>query len=322
MPILDRRKLKHDAERALSCAANQKTLVLIWAAVSAGLPLLVSVLSFMLDNQIAQTGGLAGFDQRSILSTIQSALDTLTTIVLPFWTLGYTAAVMRFARQQNADQYTLLEGFRRFGPALRSFLLKGFLFVMICIACFYAGITLLSMTPIADPVWAILEESQTMFLSGVMDEAVLAETADAMMPMFWICCGLCLIVITPVFYHLRLTDYCILDASHGSALLAMHESRRLMHRKRLALFRLDLSFWWFYLAQLLLIAVCYGDTILPRLGVTLPFSENAAYFIFYIVSLLAQFLLMYLYSNQVQTTYVLFYDSLRTPPEEETALTI
>lgn len=322
MDIRDRHGLKLAAADALSLAPNQQKLVFIWAAVNAGLPLLASILNFILNSQIAQTGGLAGIGMRSVLSTVQSFLSTATSLMIPFWTLGYTATVLRFSRKEPASPTTLLEGFRRFGPALRMMLLETLLVIMVCLACFYIGITILSMTPMADPVWAVLDQGESMLLSGVIDESILAAVSEAMMPIFWICCGLCLLFAAPILYHLRLADFCLLDAPHRSAILAMRESRRLMHRNRLHLLKLDLSFWWFYLAQLILAIVCYGDVILPKLGIVLPFSDDAAYFIFYIVSLLAQVALLYFCSNRVQTTYALFYESLREPPKEETSLVV
>ena len=322
MNIRDRHGLKSAAADALSCAPNHQKLVLIWAAANAALPLLASILNFILNSQIAETGGLSGIGLRSVLSTAQSFLSTATSLLIPFWTLGYTATALRFSRRESANFNTLLEGFRRFGPALRLMLLEALLFTLVCIACFYAGITVLSMTPLAEPVWEVLEQGQDMLLSGVIDESILATVSEAMMPMFWICCGLCLLVFTPILYHLRLAEYCLLDAPHRSAILAMRESRRLMHRNRLQLLKLDLSFWWFYLAQLALTAVCYGDSILPMLGIELPFSKDAAYFIFYMISLVAQLALMYCCSNRIQTTYALFYDILREPPKEEQAIII
>lgn len=322
MNVFDRRELKATAEDALSCATNAKRLVLIWAAVSAVLPLLVSIMNSILDSQIAGTGGLSGIGLRSALSTIQSGSHSLVSLLMPFWNLGYIAAVMRFARKEQADHKVLFAGFRRFGPALRMYLQIIILLVILCIVCFNVGVTLVSLTPLADPVWAIWEQSQEMFLSGVMDEALLAATAEAMMPTFFICCGLTLIVAVPVFYPLRLADYCVLDSNHSSGLLALLESRRLMRHNCFRLFRLDLSFWWFYLAQLLLPVICYGDVILAALGIPLPFGEEAAFFIFYIAALLGQFALLYCCSNRVQTTYAVFYDSLRTPENGDSGLII
>ena len=316
MTIHDRRGLKAASSDALACAPNAKQLVLLWAAVNTVLPLLVSVLNFILNAQIAQTGGLSGIGLRSVLSTAQEALSSITSILMPFWNLGYTAAMLRIYRKEATSHKTLLEGFRRFGPYLRLILMMIFLFIAAGFASFYAGLMLLSFTSLADPVYQILEQSQSI-LSGTVDEATMAMAQQAIMPIFLVCCGISLIVLVPMFYRLRMAEFCLLDSPYRSARLVMWESRKMMRRNCLQLFRLDLSFWWFYLAQVLLMALCYGDILLPLMGVSLPFSADAAYFIFYIAALLAQFALLYGCSNQVQTTYAAFYDALRTPEQAE-----
>ena len=322
MNINDRQGMKAAADNALFQAPNQKKLVLLWTSISIAFPLLVSVCNFMLNTQIAETGGLSGIGLRSILSTIQSALSTATSFLIPFWTLGYTATVLRFSRNEPADSTTLLEGFRRFGPALRAMILKTIICTAAGFAAVYAGIILLSLTPLVRPVYQILEQNQSTLMSGTLDESMMEAMIPAMMPITLICCVLCFVVLLPILYRLRLTDFCLLDADNRSALFAIHESRRLMRRNCLNLFKLDLSFWWYYLAQILLTVLCYGDVILPVLGVTLPFHADVAFFVFYIAAMLAQLALFYLYSNKVQTTYAIFYDTLRNPRELENSLTI
>lgn len=319
MDIRNRHGLKTAAADALACTPNHSKLVLLWAGVSSALPLLASVISFLLDHQIADTGGLSGIGLRSVLTTAQSLLSLATSILLPFWTLGYTAAVLRFSRKEPVGAPTLLEGFRRFGPALRLMLLEVLIYAAICFACVQIGGTLLSFTPLAEPVYQLLNDSQQMLLSGTIDESVLQAVTEAMMPILIICGFLCVIVLIPVTYKLRLADLCIVDAPGCGALQAIRESIRLMRRNSLSLFRLDLSFWWFYLFQSLLGILSYGDVILPMLGISLPFSADTAFFLFYIASLLAQMLVLYFFSNKVQTTYALFYDTLRTPPETQKA---
>jgi hypothetical protein len=82
------------------------------------------------------------------------------------------------------------------------------------------------------------------------------------------------------------------------------------------MFRLDLSFWWYYLLHALLVAICYGDQLLPVLGIQLPWSKNVGFFLFYVVSLLCQLALYVAARNKVEATYVLAYDALRTPAEK------
>lgn len=319
MDIRNRHGLKLAAADALACAPNQKKLVLLWAGVSSALPLLASVISFVLDHQIAGTGGLSGIGLRSVLTTVQSLLSLATSTLLPFWSLGYTATILRLSRKGSVGYPTLLEGFRRFGPALRLMLLEILIYGAICFACVQIGGTVLSFTPLAAPVYQILNDSQEMLLSGIIDESTLQAVTDAMIPILFICGALCVIVMIPVTYRLRLADLYIMDTNRCGALQAIRESIRLMRRNSLALFRLDLSFWWFYLFQVLLSILSYGDVLLPMLGIELPFGGDTAFFVFYIAALLAQLLLLYFFSNKVQTTYALFYNTLRTPPEVQKA---
>lgn len=320
MDIRDRHGLKAAAADALSAAPDHKKLVLLWAGVGTALPLIASVLNFILAFQIADTGGLSGIGLRSVLSTIQSLLSISTSVLMPFWTLGYIAATLRFARRESAGFPCLLDGFRRFGPALRLMLLELLIYAAVCFLCVQIGSTVLSFTPLAEPVYRVLEDSQQMLFSGVVDESVLLAMTEAMIPILVICGILCVVVLIPVMYRLRLARLIIMDAPRCGALFAIRESLRLTRRNCVHLFRLDLSFWWYYLAQILLSVLCYGDVILPMLGVTLPFSDNAAYFIFYIAALLAQLVLLYYFSAKVQTTYALFYGALRTPPKEQNSV--
>lgn len=322
MDIRDRKGLKAAAEQALTCAPNHKKVLLIWAGVNTVLPLLASVISLILNSQISNTAGLSGIGLRSVLSTAQSALYLSISLLMPFWTLGYTAATLGFARKQPVEPATLLEGFRRFGSVLGVTLLKALICAAVCIPCFYAGILILSLTPLANPIYDILESSEQFLQSGMLDESTLLSAMEAMMPMFTVCGVICCGVLIPVLYRLRLAELRVMDTPRCGAVYAIQESRHLMHRNRMQLFLLDLSFWWFYLLQYLLTALCYGDVLLPRLGVSFPFSDDVAYFVFYIAGLLGQLLLLYCFGNKVQTTYALFYDALRTPPKEENTITL
>ena len=320
MEIRSRHELKAAASDALRDAPNQKRLVLIWAAVGTVLPLLVSVLSYLLEYQIADTGGLSGIGLRSVLSTIQSVLSFSTSALLPFWSLGYVSVTLHFARKKPANDSTLLDGFRRFFAILRLIILEILICAAVCFLCIQFVSIILSFTPLAEPFYAVMEDSQQMLLSGVMDDETVLALTEAMIPIFAISAIACVIVLIPVSYRLRLASLCIIDTPACGALQAIRTSLRLMRRNGFTLFRLDLSFWWFYLVKVIVSLLCYGDVLLPLLGVTLPFSYDVSFFVFYIASLLVQFGLLYVANNKVQTTYALFYDMLRTPPKEETSI--
>ena len=316
MDIRNRRGLKAAAADALCHAPGHRRLVLVWAGISAVASLLVTFVSFVLDNEIQGTGGLDGIGLRSALSTVQSVLRVLLSAAIPFWNLGYLRSVLGISRQERVYGSTLLAGFHRFGPALRLELLRGFLYVLAIIVGFNAGSIILSFTPLAGPVNDFLAANEDMLLSGTLDEAVMDAAVTAIIPMFIGCAVVCVIALLPVFYRMRLASLRIIDEPRCGAIAAAVESNRMMRRNCLALFRLDLSFWWYYLAQALLLVVFYGDMILTALGIPMPFSDDVAFFLFYLAATAAQVVLLYFCSNKVKVTYAKFYDALRTPPVE------
>ena len=113
-----------------------------------------------------------------------------------------------------------------------------------------------------------------------------------------------------------MADYLIIDRPAIGALAALRDSRVMTKGNRWNLFRLDLSMWWYYAAMLVSIAVNYGDQLLPDLGITPPFSDTVAYFLFFGVYLAVTFVIFYFLRNRVEVTYALAYDSLR-PREPE-----
>ncbi len=125
-----------------------------------------------------------------------------------------------------------------------------------------------------------------------------------------------LALAAPLFYRYRMTDYLIIDRPATGALAALRDSRMMTKGSRWNLFRLDLSMWWYYAAVLVSAAIGYGDQLLPALGVTLPFSDTVAYFLFFGVYLAVTFVIYYFLRNRVEVTYALAYDSLR-PREPE-----
>ena len=322
MDIRNRNALKAAASDALRNTPNQKRLVLIWAGVGTVLPLIISVLNYLLEYCIADTGGLSGIGLRSVLSTAQSVISVASTVLIPFWTFGYIAVTLGFARRSAVTDASLLEGFRRFRPVFRLLLLEIIIYGAICFLCMQLVSAVLSFTPLAESAYSILESNQEMLLTGVADESVLLELTEAMIPIFLIGGICCVMVLIPVSYRLRLAALCMMDIPGCRARQAIRMSMRLMRRNGLSLFCLDLSFWWFYLIKLLVSVLCYGDVFLPMLGISLPFSYEVSFFGFYIASLLVQFALLYMANNQVQTTYALFYDALRSPPKEQTSIII
>ena len=314
-------ELRALASQRLDNAPNGKRLVLLWAGVTAALSLLTGLLSHLLSSGIAGTGGLSGIGLRSILSTAQQILSTATTVALPFWTLGYQRAMLNIARGQRSDEKTLLSGFRRFGPGLRLMLLEGLLMGVVFMFVFYVALLLLFMTPLAEPIYGVLEPVMESLMAdpySAMDEALKGSMMEAMMPIALCSLGLCLIVLLPLIYRLRLTQLRLMDDPGCGALAAIGTSLQLTKGNCLKLLKLDLGFWWFYLLEGTVAAISYGDSILPMLGIALPISADTAFWLFYVVALAVQVLLYAAFHNRITATYALFYDSLLPHPEEPT----
>ena len=328
MDLLDRRGLKNAAGDALAQAPrNPKRIILIHTAVSLGIMLLVAVLDYVLSGQIENTGGLSGLGTRSVLTTVQSILQMVQMAVLPFWEIGYLYAAMKMAVKEPAEPGTLLEGFRRFGPLFRIMLLKGLIFLVLGFVCTYVATQIFVMTPLSTPM---LEAMAPVLNDPALMESAAGEEAlmqvvdqaldDAMLPLLIITGILLCLVYIPISYRLRLVNYSVLENPREGALVAFRRSFRLMRGNCLEMFLLDLSFWWYYLLQILINLVCYGDLILSLAGVSLPWSGELSFFLFYILALAGQFVLYFLARNKVEVTYVTAYHVLSPyrPQQRET----
>ena len=240
--------------------------------------------------------------------------------LLPFWEAGYFWATMKMARREEVQPGSLLEGFRRFGPYLRLTLLRSLIFFGIGMISMYVVIQVFAFTPwgqsFAVQMMPLMEEAM---VSGNMElSAEMMALADqTTLPLTVIVGLIYAALLLPVFYSYRMANYALLDAPQQGGMAALRKSRGLMRRNRVALFRLDLSFWWYYLAQFVLVVICYGDMLLQAAGLPLPWSETVSFFAFYIVSLILQFVLFYFCRNQVEVTYATAYEALR--PVQTTA---
>lgn len=318
MGFRNRQGLKAMARQRLEAAAfDPRKLMLVYVGASSLVMLLVMGLNFVLNEQIAGTGGLSGVGLRSVLQTAMEVLQTATNLILPFWNMGYLACVLRIVRGQNFGLSDLLTGFRNFGPVLRLNFLYALQFLMLAFLCFYPSMLVFTMTPLAAPLNAILEPYAQSGGELVLDDAVMAAATEAMMPMLVLYGVVFLVVAAPRFYHYRMAFFALLDDPKAGARMALHRSTRMMHGNRLDLLKMDASFWWFYVLDGLTVALCYGDVLLSLLGIQLPVTAEITYFLFYVLYLAAQVGLYVWARNWVECTYALGYENLRREMETE-----
>ncbi len=315
MTSFDCKRMQVQGRVALDGASYPaRRLMMIHSGVSVGLGLLLSVLGYLLDMGIAQTGGLGGIGIRTILETAQSLLQSASLMLLPFWSIGYIRVILHWVRREDAGAATLLSGFRCLGPVLRLMMLQGALYLFLAIAGAYAGASVFFLTPGAQELYAVLSELSDMDPAALLENEAYLSASMAMMP-YMLAGGA--LLIAPVAYRLRFAEFALMDQPRRGALLALVGSWRMTRKNCWQLLKLDLRFWWFYLAQGLIIVLDYGDTLLDGAGIQLGLSADAAMFAFYIAALLCEFALFVWKKNDVFAVYALAYDQLAAPQEEK-----
>ena len=322
MNIRDRSAIHDTAGQSLRNAkGDPKRILLIYLAIVTALSLAVAALSIILSNRIEQTGGLSNMGLRSVLSTAKTVLPLIQSLVFLGLEMGYCTMALRICRGESVSEQTLWSGFHRFFPLLRAQLLLGFLYLGVALLAVYPSAYIFLMLPMSaefyEVISPLMDTAAAQGGSFVVNDAMVLAASDAMMPMLWIFALLFLLLFIPMHYRYRMMTYRLIDQPRPGALRAMHESRMMMRRNRFALFRLDLQFWWFYLLQVLIMAVCYGDMLLPALGVTFPWSDTVSYFLFLALSLVLQFVVYYFSMNRVAVTYATAYEALQ--PKQQKA---
>ena len=318
MDIRNTRQLKDFSAGRLANARDGQKIILYFSLITIAVSAVTTIVNYVLSQQITKTGGLGSMSIRSALTTAQMLLPIVREVFLRCLTLGYLATMLRIARGQYASPNGMRLGFDRFWVLLRCTLLKGLIFGGAAAASLYVAMMIYMMTPLSNAAVDILMPLvKNAGASGIaLDDATYAQLMRATAPAMVIFGVLFLAFAVPLFYRYRMTDYLIIDRPAAGALAALRDSRMMTKGNRWNLFRLDLSMWWYYAAVLASAAAAYGDQLLPALGISIPLSDTAAYFVFLGVYLAVVFVIYYFLRNRVEVTYALAYDSLR-PREPE-----
>ena len=320
MNLRNRRQIHEFASDRVRQSPSQKQIAVIYAALALGLTALVTVLSHVLGLMMDNYGGLSNLGKRNMLSSVQSMLPVVQSLLTMCLDVGYLAAMLRIARGMYTSPQTLRLGFDRFWLLLRCSIFKGLILSAVMFVSLYFGIMIYMMTPFSDAAVEIvtpLVSQMSMLDTGiVIDDATYLLLMEAMVPAFAICGILLLILGVPVFYNYRMVEYVIIDKPAVGALAALRESKRMMRGNRLQLLKLDVSLWWYYLASAAALVLCYGDVLLPMLGVQLPVSDTVAFFGFYVLYLAASFAVHVFLRNRAEVCYALAYDAVK-PAEKQ-----
>ena len=314
MKIPNHSELKRTARQALDACAGQKQIAIVYTAVLVGLSLLVTAADFILSEMIAGTGGLGNLGTQAILSTLQSMLPIVQSLILLGWNTGYFMTVLKITRGQYADAHSLKGGFNLFFPVLRTLLVEGMIYLCITVFTFNAATMIYMFTPWALDLMEIMEPMLPSILNTaapVIEEAAMIPMMKAMAPMLLIFAGFYFLLAIPMGYRLRMRTFCLIDNPAMGALRAIATSRRIMRRNCFQLFKLDLSFWWYHA----LLAIATAIQMLPMTDL-IPLNFDLVFYLCYGVYLALISVVYVFLRNRVEVAYAAAYETLREKPAE------
>lgn len=314
MDIKNRRALKQAASEALSGAPNEKKLIIAYTGVTIGLGILYAVADGLLGKAASGSGGLSDLGRSSLLQAFQSVLPVVQLIFATLLGKGYLRSMMNISRGHSADLQTFTQTFRLLGPILRLEVLIGLIFGGIFFGCSYLGSYLYMHLPCAQPLVDQLTTGSSMLSTeATITEENLAAIMDHMLPILGISMLLFAIVALPLLYSYRMASYCLLDDPRAGARASLRWSKAMMHGRRMELFKLDLSLWWYYALDTAVLLISYIPLALSLLGISLPISATVSDYLFLGIYYVLLFAIHVWLRNYCEVVYVKAYDRLRTP---------
>ena len=315
MDILNPKSLRQHAELSLRRGREPKKLIYTFAGISLAISMVIYLANLWLDDRISGTGVLGSLGTRAVFSTIQQSIPLLSGIVAMCLDLGFLGGLMRIGRGQYADHTDLKTGFRKLWPLVRLALLQTALYFAIAILAFQLGGLIFTFTPWAGPAMDLL---YPLYESGatVIEEAVMLELMELMIPMLILIGIVFLAVLTPFLYRMRMAYFCLLDDPRGRAMAAIRESSRMMRRRFGQMLKIDLSLWLYYGSMAVMWVVLYADLILALLGIPFPMEAELFSLLVYVAAVLIQFAIHVWIRPSAELTYLAAYDSLREKPQD------
>lgn len=319
--MIQNAELKQQARERIASATQEKKIILFYAGSLCAMSVIFMLADLLIARMMPQTGGLSTIGLRSFFSTLSSILPLISFLLSMCLGFGYLGGMVRISRGQYASPNVLRTGFERFWPLLRLVILKGLIFLFVSMAASYLSIFLFTLSPFSDRFLAIAEPMLTggsLLNEGTltMDETMMNSLLSASTPLMIIFLAAMVLLVVPMYYRLRLTNYILYDHPEAGARFAIRESKKMMRTHRLEFFKLDLSFWWFYLALAACYLLAYGDLFLALAGISLPVSSNIVSIVFFLLSCGVELALCFRLRNQVEVTYALAYNSLK--PKDST----
>lgn len=307
MPDLSVKSIQKDARLFLAAGpTNYIKLTLVYVAVLLGAQLLSGLVTFVTGLLMKNAGGLSGLGARTVLNSVDAVVALAVNLLTPFWTIGFAHCAIGLARQDPMEPQHLTEGFYRFFVILRLALAQGIVYMVVISLATNLSSILFMMLPASEKALAVAEP----YITDPAAVAAMTQTEaltflSAMWPLLVITALIGALFLIPLFYSYRMCIYRVMDNERPGALLTTMQSRRMMKGNRLSLFKLDLSFWWYYGLMLLIYAAAYLPIfLLPDL------DHNTLTLCCIAIQCVGLFFLQWKCLPYVETGYAVFYDRL------------
>ena len=320
--MIQNRELKQQARERLEACPQEKKIRLLYGGSLFVISVVYLLADLLISRLTPQTGGLSTIGTRSFMSALSGILPVVTYLLSMCLGFGYMGGMVRISRGQYASPNALRTGFERFWPLLRLTFFKGLITLGFSMGAFYLATILFTLSPFSDRLIQALEpvvSGGSLLSEGTMEltEGVIEAVNASLLPLMAIFLVIAAVFVVPLLYRLRMTDYVLYDHPEAGALYAIRESKKMMRFHRLSVFKLDLSFWWFYLALALSYALNYAPMFLSVSGISLPVEGEALSVLCFLLSCAAEFVVIYFLRNRMEVTCALAYNRLK-PKEQST----
>lgn len=309
MVIQNYRDIKARANKTLSYTPwDVKKLALVFGLVSLGVgPLLIGV-DVLLLKAMENAQGLSGLGLSSMLETVSSLLSYAWNIFILLWSPGILYCGLMLLREQDPWPKGLFRGFKKWAGIIKYTILLiafGVVLVMV-IAPIVAALSVSFMGEFVEFISKMPETEAEMlaYMESVSD----VQLIRMMLPMLIMMCVVMLAVIIPLSYRVRLVQLIIMDEEKIGTREAIRFSFKLTKGSCWQLFRLDLSFWWYYL----LMGVMSVIPMAADLPVFADYNYATVTLILNVVSAIFGVGVYMLGLMKVSTAEAVAYDHLRT----------
>lgn len=281
------------------------------AFVFGGVPLAISLVLTCIDillSSLHTGGGIAAVETYGILSTVSTFLWTAANIFQLLWSPAILYCGLMLLREQNPYPSGLFRGFKKWKPLVRLIVLLFLLFfaVAMVLSMVVATVTAPFMTGLMEMAEQMPETEAEMI--EYMATMPAEQLTKAMLPFMIIYLIAIFAVTVPFMYRARIAFLLVLDEEQIGARQALRYSFRQTKGSCWQLFRLDLSFWWYYL----LAFGCSSISYLQALPIFDSWNEYVLILVFTAVQGLATLGVYMLGIMKINTANAVAYDHLRT----------